>query len=210
MHLSLCIDFLDLLGYIYICTLHIPFVDQMSKERSRNVPTNTSTLTLLLMAIAGGLIALSLQPLVLLFYSRLGVPTMPLFYQQSSNEMALEQMTSTIATTVAPITTTISIIKSTLENNDLATDEEPLLLKDKPLTITISESTTVKSIVNEKSKQSKSSHTRTVDKSEEEMSQPVKLKKTNQQPEIIDVTGRNKQIPDEVKNFKSTRISTLT
>jgi hypothetical protein len=41
----------------------------------------------------------------------------------------------------------------------------------------------------------------------EESSRPTKAKKATQPPELIDVTGRNTQIPDAVKNFQSTRIS---
>ncbi len=184
----------------------------MPKEQVQHVQTGTSTLTLLLVAIAGGIVAVSLQPLILLLYSQLGITTTPIYYQQSSSGITVEQVPTT---TVAPVvttqkieTTTRSIVKSTTVQSDLTVDEEPIILKDEPLTIKLPESTTVKPVVNEKSKPSKSNNIKNVDKSEE-ISQPVKLKKAPQQPEIIDVTGRNSQIPDEVKNFKSTRISTF-
>jgi cytoskeletal protein RodZ len=188
------------------------FIDKMPKEQVQHVQTGTSTLTLLLVAIAGGIVAVSLQPLILLLYSQLGITTTPIYYQQSSSGITVEQVPTT---TVAPVvttqkieTTTRSIVKSTTVQSDLTVDEEPIILKDEPLTIKLPESTTVKPVVNEKSKPSKSNNIKNVDKSEE-ISQPVKLKKAPQQPEIIDVTGRNSQIPDEVKNFKSTRISTF-
>jgi hypothetical protein len=76
-------------------------------------------------------------------------------------------------------------------------DEEPIIIKDEPVTIKFPQSTTVKPAIHEKPK---------VDKSEE-APKSIKFKKAAQQPELIDITGRNKQIPDEVKNFKSTRIS---
>jgi hypothetical protein len=115
---------------------------------------------------------------------------------------------TTVITTQKIQTTTMSTLRSTTVKNDPTVDEEPIYLKDEPLTIKMPESTTTaKPIVKEKPKQSKASDTKKADKSEE-TSQSIKLKKASQQPEIIDVTGRNKQIPDEVKNFKSTRIST--
>jgi len=182
----------------------------MPKEQVQHVQTGTSTLTLLLVAIAGGIVAVSLQPLILLLYSQLGISTTPIYYQQSSSGITVEQVPTT---TVAPVvttqkieTTTRSIVKSTTVPSDLTVDEEPIILKDEPLKIKLPESTTVKPVVNEKPKPSKSNNIKKVDKSEE-ISQPVKLKKAPQQPEIIDVTGRNSEIPDEVKNFKSTRIS---
>ncbi|CAF0832575.1 unnamed protein product [Rotaria sp. Silwood1] len=188
----------------------------MPKEKSENVQQGTSTLTLLLVAIVGGIVAVSLQPLILVLYSHLGVPTIPIAYQESSIMKASEQVLTTtstpiVATTKKPETTTTSTTKSTIEKNDLTVDEEPILLKDEPITIKFPESTTTttaKPIVKEKPKQSKTSNTKKVDKSEQ-ISQPVKLKKTNQQPDIIDVTGRNKEIPDEVKNFKSSRINMI-
>jgi hypothetical protein len=207
------------------------FIDKMPNEQTKNVQTGgTSTLTLLLVAIAGGIIAVSLQPLILLLYSHLGIPTTPMYYQQSPSKITVEQVpTTTVATivttqkiettTTRPIkstttvvttqkmgTTTTPPIESTTVKNDPTIDEEPIFLKDEPLTIKFPESTTVKPVVNEKTKQSKADNTKKVDKSEEK-SQPVKFNKAPQQPEIIDITGRNKQIPDEVKNFKSTRIS---
>jgi len=203
----------------------------MPNEQIKNVQTGgTSTLTLLLVAIAGGIIAVSLQPLILLLYSHLGIPTTPMYYQQSPSKITVEQVpittvapvvttqkiettttrpiksTTTVVTTQKMGTTTTPPIESTTVKNDPTIDEEPIFLKDEPLTIKFPESTTVKPVVNEKTKQSKADNTKKVDKSEEK-SQPVKLNKAPQQPEIIDITGRNKQIPDEVKNFKSTRIS---
>jgi len=204
------IDLLDLLENV--CLVYVFFIDKMQKDQVKNVQTGTSTLTLLLVAIVGGIVAVSLQPLILLLYSRLGVPTAPIYYQQSPNGVPVEQVpkTTTTTTTVAPVvttrkieTTTPSTVKSTTVKNDLTVDEEPIILKDEPITIKLPESTTVKPIVNEKPKPN---NKKKVDKSEE-ISQPVKLKKTPQQPEIVDVTGRNSEIPDEVKNFKSTRIS---
>jgi hypothetical protein len=182
----------------------------MPKEETKPVQTGTSTLTLLLVAIAGGIVAVSLQPLILLLYSHLGVPTTPIYYQQPSSGITVEQIPTTtvvpVVTTQKIETTTTSTVKSTTVKNDPTVDEDPIFLKDEPLTIKFPESTTVKPIVNEKPKTSKAYDKKKVDKSEE-ISKPVKLKKPTQQPEIIDVTGRNKQIPDEVKNFKSTRIS---
>jgi hypothetical protein len=200
------------------------FVDKMPKEKTEIVQQGTSTLTLLLVAIAGGIVAVSLQPLVLLLYSHLGVPTTLTSYQQSfTTEMTPSQpptttiapvvttekikattatTTTTIATTTATIATTT--VKTIVIKNDPTVDEEPIYLKDEPVTIKIPPSTTTaKPIVNEKPK---ASETKKVDKSDE-ASQTIKLKKVDQQPELIDVTGRNKEVPEEVKNFKSTRIS---
>lgn len=147
-----------------------------------NVQTGTSTLTLLLVAIAGGIIALSLQPLVLILYSYLGLPTVPIAYQTSS--MPIEQttiiptpttttttMTTTVVTTQKVQTTTITM------KNDPTIDEEP--------------------VIREQTKVAQP----------EDASQSNKFKEAAQQPQLIDVTGRNKEIPDEVKNFQSTRIS---
>ena len=194
------------------------FVDKMPTE---TVQKGTSTLTLLFVAIAGGIIAVSLQPVILILYSHLGIPTAPLSYQQPSNEIIYEKVptTTTIVTTQRVETTTAittrkietttvtTTEKPALVKNDPTVDEEPIILRDEPLTIKIPELTTAKPVVTEKPK--KSSDTKKVPKSEE-ASQPVNLKKANAQPEIVDVTGRNKQIPDEVKNFKSTKISTFT
>lgn len=181
------------------------FLDKMPKEEIKTVQTGTSTLTLLLVAIIGGIVAISLQPLILLLYSHLGIPTAPISYQQAPSGMPVEQIpTTTIVTTQKIETrTTASIIKSTTVQNDLTVDEEPIFLKDEPITIKLPESTTVKPVVTDKPKSSKSKKT---DKSEEK-SESIKLKKESQQPELIDITGRNKQIPDEVKNFKATKIS---
>jgi hypothetical protein len=203
----------------------------MPKEKTEIVQKGTSTLTLLLVAIAGGIIAVSLQPFILLLYSHLGVPTTLAPYQQSSAEITPLQAsttttfvpvvttkktetttttttttTMTTTTTITTATTTTTTVKTTLVQNDPTVDEEPIILKEEPLTIKIPASTTTttpKPIVNEKPK---ASDTKKVDKSEKE-SENIKLKKMDQQPELIDVTGRNKQIPDEVKNFKSTKIS---
>jgi hypothetical protein len=169
------------------------------KEEIKIVQTGTSTLTLLLVAIAGGIIAVSFQPLILVLYSHIGLPTTPISYQPPSSGIIVEQIptTTTIVTTKKVETTTTSTMKTTTAKNDLTVDEEPLFLKDEPVTIKLPQSTTVKPVVHEKLK---------VDKSDE-ASQSIKFKKVAQQPELIDVTGRNKEIPDEVKNFKSTRIS---
>ncbi|CAF3021813.1 unnamed protein product [Rotaria sp. Silwood2] len=201
----------------------------MPKGKSENVQTGTNTLTLLLVAIFGGIVAVSLQPLILLLYSHLGVPTISTAYKEPSTVKAPEQVlittekapeqvlttttTPIVVTTKKPETTTTSTTKSTIERNDLTVDEELIILKDEPITIkfpqsTTTTTTTAKPIVKEKSKQSKKSDTTKDDKSEE-VSQPVKIKKTTQQPNIIDVTGRNKEIPDEVKNFKSSRINMI-
>ena len=183
----------------------------MPKQKIDNISTGTSTLTLLFVAFIGGLIAVLLQPFIHLLYSQIGISTMPVAYQHLPNPITLEPTLTTtivsIATTIKPeSTTTISMRKSALDTNDPTIDEEIILLKDKPLNIKHSESTTIKSTVNDKSKQSKIDQKKTSDKSED-IPQSVKLKKVNQQPELIDVTGRNKHIPDEVKNFKSMRIS---
>jgi len=205
MSFFLHIDLLDLLENVFL--VYVFFIDKMQKDQVKNVQTGTSTLTLLLVAIVGGIVAVSLQPLILLLYSQLGIPTTPIYHQQSSSGITVEQVPTT---TVSPVvttqkieTTTRSTVKSTTIKNDLTVDEEPIILKDEPITIKLPESTTVKPIVNEKPKPN---NKKKVDKSEE-ISQPVKLKKAPQQPEIVDVTGRNSEIPDEVKNFKSTRIS---
>ena len=182
----------------------------LEKEQAKNVQTGTSTLTLLLVAVLGGIVAVSLQPLILLLYSHLGIPTALIAYQPPSSGIMVEQIpTTTIVTTekVETVTTTTTVVTTAkaqtttmTSKNDPTVDEEPILLRDEPVTIKIPASTTVKPVMQEKPKKSK------VDKSEE-ISQSIKLKKTTQQPELIDVTGRNKQIPDEVKNFKPTRIS---
>jgi hypothetical protein len=174
------------------------------KEEIKIVQTGTSTLTLLIVAIAGGIIAVSFQPLILVLYSHIGLPTTPISYQPPSSGIIVEQIpttttTTTIVTTKKVETTTTSTMKTTTAKNDLTVDEEPLFLKDEPVTIKLPQSTTVKPVVHEKLK---------VDKSDE-ASQSIKFKKVAQQPELIDVTGRNKEIPDEVKNFKSTRINTI-
>jgi hypothetical protein len=197
---------IDLLSFVY------HFVDKMPNKKSENVQTGTSTLTLLFVAIAGGIIAVSLQPVILLLYSHLGVPTVSMSYQQLPSEVIREQIPTT---TVAPVvttkkpesatttTTTTTTVRSILVENDPTVDEDPIFLKDEPVTIKIPESTTVKPVVTEKPK---AKDTKKVDKSEKK-SQSVKFEKVNQEPEIIDVTGRNKQIPDAVKNFKPTKIS---
>jgi len=186
----------------------------MPNKKSENVQTGTSTLTLLFVAIAGGVIAVSLQPVILLLYSHLGVPTVSMSYQQLPSEVTREQIpTTTVApsvTTKKPesttTTTTTTTVKSILVENDPTVDEEPIFLKDEPVTIKIPESTTVKPVVTEKPKESKAKDTKKVDKSEVK-SESVKFEKVKQEPEIIDVTGRNKQIPDAVKNFKPIKIS---
>ena len=140
----------------------------------QNVQTGTSTLTLLLVAIAGGIIALSLQPLVLILYSYLGLPTVPIAYQPSS--MPIEQTTMTTTTTTVVTTQKVQTTTVTMKN-DPTIDEEP--------------------VVREQVKVAQA----------EDASQSNNFKKAAQQPQLIDVTGRNKEIPDEVKNFQSTRIS---
>jgi hypothetical protein len=170
-------------------------------EESKIVQTGTSTLTLLFVAIAGGIVAVSLQPLILVLYSHLGLPTTtPISYPTLSSGIPVEQIpTTTIVTTKKVETTTTSTMKTTTAavKNDPTVDEEPIIIKDEPVTIKFPQSTTVKPAIHEKPK---------VDKSEE-APKSIKFKKAAQQPELIDITGRNKQIPDEVKNFKSTRIS---
>lgn len=175
----------------------------MPKE---TVQKGTSTLTLLLVAIIGGIVALALQPLILLLYSHLGIPTVPISsYQQKSNEVPVEQVspTTTIVTTqkIETTTTTVaSIIQSTTIANDPTVDEDPIYIKEEPVTIKVPKTTTTpKPVVTEKPKPSKSNN--------EKKSESKKSKEPSQQPEIIDVTGRNKQIPDEVRNFKATKIS---
>ena len=132
----------------------------------KDVQTSTSTLTLLLVAIAGGIIALSLQPFVFMLYSYLGVSTSSILYQPP-----IITTTTTVTTTQKVQTTTIMV------KNDPTIDEEL--------------------VVHEQSKVNQAKDT----------SASIKLNKVDQQPQLIDVTGRNKQIPDEVKNFQSTTIS---
>lgn len=141
----------------------------------QNVQTGTSTLTLLIVAIAGGIIALSLQPLVLILYSYLGLPTVPITYQPPS--IPIEQ------TTIIPITTTTVATTQQVQTTTVTMKNDPTV--DEEL------------VVREQSKVSQA----------EDASQSNKLKKATQQPQLIDITGRNKEIPDEVKNFQSTRIS---
>ena len=47
----------------------------MPNEKLANVPTGHSTVTLLLVAVAGGIVAVSLQPLILGLYAQLGLTT---------------------------------------------------------------------------------------------------------------------------------------
>ncbi|UJR27837.1 hypothetical protein I4U23_009103 [Adineta vaga] len=193
-----------------------PIQDFFTKAFSSKV---RYTITLLLVAIAGGVIAVSLQPLVLLFYSNIGVQITPLFNQQTPYVAPIEQTTTvsplpTTTTAVPEIiieelkTTLTTTVKATTVKNDPTVDEEPIYLKDEPLTIKVPESTTVKPPVTEKPKESKPKTQKKSEKSEEG-SERVKLEKASQQPEIIDVTGRNKEIPDAVKNFKSTKINMI-
>ncbi|CAF3878324.1 unnamed protein product, partial [Adineta steineri] len=215
------------------------FSNKMPEKKTVTVQTGTSTLTLLLVAIAGGIVAVSLQPLILLAYSHVGLQIIPTSYSRSPNTIPFEQVSTSLplTTTVEPgittmeqemttpattasssppsttttATTTITTTttaKSIVIRNDPTVDEDPIYLKDESLTIKVPETTTVKPIVTEKPKESKSTDKKKVDKSEK-TSQSVKLEKVPQSPEIIDVTGRNKEIPDEVKNFKSTRINMI-
>ncbi|CAF0823629.1 unnamed protein product [Adineta ricciae] len=195
------------------------FSNKMSgKKKAENVQTGTSASTLLIVAIAGGVIAVSLQPLILALYSNIGSQIAVLLNQQPPNVIPIQQTTTvatltttaavsvvtskvpktTTATTTAATTTTTA--KTPVVKNDPTVDEEPILLKDEPLTVKFPETTT------EKPKEPKTSP-----KSEEttSKSQRVKLEKVPQQPEIIDVTGRNKEIPDAVKNFKSVTINMI-
>lgn len=170
----------------------------MPKEQVQIIHTSTSPLTLLLVAIAGGIIAVSFQPLIVLLYSHLGISTVPISYQPIASKEIVEQTLTTTMTTKTTTSTTIitttttettKTTTATTVRNDPTVDEEPVLLKNEPIKIDIPVSTTPKP----KAKKI----------------EPVKTKKTVEQPEIIDVTGRNKEIPDEVKNFKPTQISTL-
>ena len=182
----------------------------MPKEKIGSA--GTSTLTLLFVAIAGGIVAVSLQPLILAVYSHLGVPTAPpTFYPQTTTEATPEALVTTtttyMTTTVAPevtveysTTTTTTTTPLSAARNDPTVDEEPIWLKNESVTIKLPESTTVKSVVTE------APATKKV-QAPEETTRPTKVKKATQPPELIDVTGRNTQIPDAVKNFQSTRIS---
>lgn len=184
----------------------------MSGRQKENVQTGTSAFTLLIVAIAGGVIAVSLQPLILALYSNIGLQIAPLLSQQTTTVTTLTTTaaapvvtskvpkTTTTTTTFATTTMTTTTVKASVVKNDPTVDEELIFLKEEPLTVKFPEAT---------SEKSKESTTKTPPKSEEttSKSQRVKLEKVPQQPEIIDVTGRNKEIPDVVKNFKSTTIS---
>ena len=177
----------------------------MPKEKVVSA-AGTSTWKLLLVAIAGGIVAVSLQPLILVAYAHFGVPTIPTFNRQTTTEATPEAVLTTtttfMTTTAAPEVTVEYSTTTSLPpvRNDPTIDEEPILLKNESVTMTLPESTTVKSVPTE------APATKKV-QAPEEPSRPARVKKATQPPELIDVTGRNTQIPDVVKNFQSTRIS---
>ncbi|CAF4522599.1 unnamed protein product, partial [Rotaria magnacalcarata] len=77
---------------------------------------------------------ISLQPLIVVLYARLGITTAPISYQEVSTRTTPEQIpiTTTTVTTSKPQTTTT---KTIVIKNDPTIDEEPILLKNEPITI---------------------------------------------------------------------------
>ncbi|CAF4433548.1 unnamed protein product, partial [Adineta steineri] len=82
----------------------------MPEKKTVTVQTGTSTLTLLLVAIAGGIVAVSLQPLILLAYSHFGLQIIPTSYSQSPDTIPFEQVSTSL-----PLTTTVEPAITTME-----------------------------------------------------------------------------------------------
>jgi hypothetical protein len=213
----------------------------MSKDKPAHVVAQGSNKwTLLFVAITGGIVAVSLQPLIFAFYAYIGLSPASIFHHNPSevihsrtlpstamplttmmtSTVSFERQTTTSAVplttmTTTMMTTTVSFERETTTRTvplttsttvvDLTVDEEPLTLRDEPLVIKLPPSTTVKPVTITTPK-STTSETKKRTKSVDE-SQTAPMKTVDQTPELIDVTGRNRDIPDEVKNFKSTRIS---
>lgn len=191
----------------------------MPKTKPVVESSGSNTMTLILVAFLGGLIAVALQPLIIIFYARIGLSTESIYQQPSPIPTQTMISTTIVTTTIESIqqtatTTTRTTTKTTTVAtplNDPTVDEEPIILKNEPikieLTPTSSTKTTTATTTTTTTKTPSKEERRKNEKREERPKSEKKKKKSEESPQLIDVTGRTTEIPDEVKNFKSTRIS---